>query len=340
MRRLILIIIVGAVYFVVSPICFADDLVQDFPSSQTHNQIVNQDLDRIEYSENTRAVLVAVPVTTNGIPTASAETSVVPPTSISPIVTKTLITRKRDEIEFGPDFYWARYQQPGVYHQRGFMAGYNASFTYRTASPTPFLNKFRIEGQWDSGKFNDPTDGFNGIRDTSYEVRGLLGHEFYPLSSIRATGYSGFGYRFFEDNPDGLSGSDGEFTVLGYKTYAHYCYIPFGLDLLYQSSPKYSLDSDFEFDWMVRGWEDSFLGVLQEGYGTTVNHQDGGFGVRLSLKLKLYFKYCDAFAETYFRYWNIAQSNNLTDPVDPTNPPLYIPKNNTEELGFRLGLAI
>jgi len=327
MKYLPLIILFGIIFSSSISVCRAD--------GSYHLQVVNQELDRIESSVYNQVMSVPVPASLAPVSASGISQSIAHPS----------IIRKRVELNFGPDFYWAKYRQPGIYNQHGFMTGYDGGITYRTASLKPLFNMYRLEGQWAGGKFNNPSYGYDGIKDTTYDLRGLLGHDFYPLSYLRATGYSGFGYRYLDDDPQGLTGnpvvtdtgSTGNTT--GYKTKEHYCYIPVGIDLLYQTSRRSSLESNFEFDYVAKGWEDSALAVLQEGYGTIVNDQDTGIGLRGSVKLNLYFKTFDAYAEAFFRYWRIEQSRSILDPVDPVDfPPIFIPKNDTEEFGLRFGI--
>jgi len=311
------------------PLCLADDSSPD--ARLSHLQIVNQELDRIEYGTNVQAPAVVT----------VSENNIAHPSTVS---------YRRLEFGFGEELYWAKFREPGNYNQKGFLTGYNTRLTYRTPPGSKSLiNMYRLEGQWAKGKFNNQTVGalsdVDGIKDTSYEIRALAGKDLYPTSYLRLTGYSGLGYRFLKDNPAGLSTSfvdplGGTFSAPSFQSTSHYFYLPFGTDIRYQTNPRYSIDSNFEFDDMVRGWEKEKLGVLQSSYGNTVNGQKKGYGLRASLRLNRYYKYFDAYAEIFFRYWNIAQSENVPDPTDPTNPPLNVLKNSTEEFGLRLGLEI
>ncbi|MFI5205576.1 MAG: hypothetical protein ACHQVK_01420, partial [Candidatus Paceibacterales bacterium] len=162
--------------------------------------------------------------------------------------------------------------------------------------------------------------------------------DFYPRYYLRATGYLGFGYRYLKDNSEGLSTDVGGFTLLGFKRFSHYCYLPLGADIVYQNNPSYTVESNLEYDYLVDGWQVDKLGVIP-GYNTLVFDQRNGFGLRASLRLNLYFKYCTAFLEGFYRYWNIAKSNTKPDPTDPS-VGLEEPKNNTQEYGLRLGVQI
>ena len=313
MKRYLLIILAGAAYFAGISICCAYDwgLISLSPND-VHMQAVNQELDKIESS---------------GVKPAA----VVP----SPLVPKTY------EFTFGPELYWAKYDEPKNMYQKGFMSGYNAQFSQRiNTDPKSLINMFRLQGQWAKGKFKTQSSdqGPSGIKDNTFELRGVLGKDFYPASYMRTTGYFGFGYRYLKDNSEGLTTVTDDYTLIGYRRFSHYCYLPLGADIVYQRAPNYSLESNLEYDYMFNGWHVSKLGDVP-GYSTLVVDQRNGNGLRASLRLNLYLKYCTAFAEWFYRYWNIPQSKSKPDPTDPANS-LNEPKNNTQEFGLRLGIQI
>ena len=328
MRRFLFIILAGIIYFVGIPICCAQDLIPEISPSQAHMQLVNQALDRIEYSGNNQ--MVVSPPARNNQP---IQTTV--PLSDSHLVPK------KNEFSFSSELYSAKYYQPKISNQNGFMSGYNAQFTHRiNDGPDVFINVFRLQAQWAGGKFKtEPVDqGPSGIKVGTYDIRGVIGKDSYTIAHVRATGYFGFGYRYWKDISEGLDTDLGGFTLLGYNKYLHYCYIPVGADLVYQNSPYYTIESNLEYDYLVNGWQVDKLGVLP-GYDTIIFNPRSGNGLRASLRLNLYFKYCTAFVEGFYRYWNIAKSNTKTDPTDPT-VGLNEPKNSTQEFGLRLGVQI
>ncbi|MBF0503705.1 MAG: hypothetical protein HQL14_01255 [Candidatus Omnitrophica bacterium] len=284
---------------------------------------VNQELDKIEISGIKPSV--ASPSKNNTIIIPSFKPAIAP---------------KTNELSFSPELYWAKYDEPKNMYQKGFMSGYSAQFSHRmTSAPQSIINMFRIQGQWASGKFKQaPDQGPSGIKDSTFDIRGVVGKDFYPSSYLRTTGYFGFGYRYLKDNSEGLITVTDEYTLQGYKRFSHYCYLPLGADIVYQKYPNSSFESNLEYDYMFNGWQVSKLGDIP-GYSTLVVDQRGGYGLRASLRLNLYFKYFTAFAEGFYRYWKIAQSNSKVDPTDPT-AVLYEPRNNTQEYGLRIGLQI
>ena len=332
MRRLLFIILTATVYFSAISICRADDLISDISPSQAHMQLVNQELDQVESTGNNRAV-TSVNNNRSTVSPFPRDNQIVSPSSF--------LIPKNNEFVFSSESYWAKFDEPKIVDQKGFMSGYNAQFTHRIANhENTILNVFRLEGQWASGKFKtEPIDqGPSGIKVDTYDIRGILGKDSYTIAHVRATGYFGFGYRYLEDNAEGLNIDSGGFTLLGYKSYSHYCYLPVGVDMVYQTRPAYSLEGNFEYDYVVHNWEVAKLGVVP-GYNTLDVNQRGGNGLRASLRLNLNFKYCTAFMEWFYRYWNITKSKSEPDPFDPS-VGINEPKNNTEEFGLRLGLQI
>jgi hypothetical protein len=308
MRRFLLIILAGMLYVAGISICCADNIPNYLYPDNSHLQAVNQELDKVELSRNNQTAL-----------------------SASTIVPKT------DEIQFSSETYWAKFDEPKNFSQKGFMSGYNAQYAHRISTdPKSIINMFSLQGQWADGKFKQAANvGPSGIKDRTFDFRGVVGKDFYPTSSVRATGYLGYGYRYLKDNSQGLDAVVDGFTLLGYKRYSHYNYLPLGMDMVYQPDPNYSWESNLEYDYMFSGSEVDKIGVVP-GFSTLVVDQGSGYGLRASLRLNLYLKYCTAFAEGFYRYWKIAQSNSKT--IDTIS--LDEPRNNTQEVGFRLGLQI
>ena len=331
LRRLLLIALAGIINTVGVSTCRADFSSLDSISPQGfHNQLVNQELDKVESAQHQQEAAIQGPV-------ASVEpvASVVPVGTVAPVVKA---VPKGNGLEFSSENYWAKYDEPGNFSQKGFMSGYNASYTHRTNTRS-IINMFSFQSQWANGKFKQPADvGPSGIKDYTFDLRGLLGKDFHPTERLRTTAYSGFGYRYLKDDSQGLDPVIDGFTLLGYKRYSHYCYFPFGADILYQPAADYSWEGSLEYDYMFHGWQVSKLGVVP-GYSTLVVDQGSGNGLRASLRFNMYFKYFDAFAEWFYRYWNIASSNSKPDPTDPSYS-LNEPKNNTQEFGFKLGVQI
>ena len=285
MKLFLLIILSGIVYLAGIPRCCADDLFSiDAPSENVHMKVVSQALDRIESSRNIQNKQKVAPINYT-IP-------------------------KRNEFGLSSEMYWAKFDEPKSYSQKGFLSGYNVQYSHRfSTNPKSMINMFSLQAQWANGKFKqEPYVGPSGIKDNTYDLRGVVGKDYYPNSSVRTTGYLGFGYRYLKDNSDGLVSNIGPYTFQGYNRFSHYFYLPLGEDMVYQFDPIYSLQGNLEYDYMFHGWETDKLGPI--GYNTLVVPQGGGNGFRGSVRFNLNAKRFTAFAEAYYRYWLIALSKS------------------------------
>jgi hypothetical protein len=322
-----------------------------FPSPLVeHMQAVNEELDRLSAPvippgkiplEKTTSV-----ITRKG-PSFFQKTHDWFDTDIDEKPEDSTIVPKKHQFEYARDLYLSRYEEPSVMRQKGLLWGHYLRYTYRPPKGTFLhfkeLNMYRLEGQLASGKFNyhsegDPELHVTGKKDVSFEIKGVVGRDFFPVSYLRTTPYIGLGYRYLSDNSDGLNTLVNFTNFLGYKRFSHYYFLPVGIDLTYQTVPAYSLESNFELDYVFKGYQVSKISVVP-GENDIYNKQKGGFGLRASLRANRYFQYGAIFGELFVRYWNIGQSSSVDDPLSPGF--IWVePKNNTREIGLRLGLQV
>jgi len=333
---------------------------------QEHYEVVNQQLDMIESGQLQESAPVT-PVTTalpTSMPSSDAPTPMRLDRETTPIdqqlkkpnswfdiqgeapPANSVMTIRKHRLEYGHTGYFSHYDEPKVMHQKGTLFGYRIRYTYRPPQGS-FLhlresNMYRLEGEWAKGKFNYRSDDevihSKGAKDISYDLRGLIGKDFYPSLSLRATPYTGFGYRYLSDKSEGIDTTVGSITFVGYDRFSHYYYLPVGMEFLYQTDPLYSVESNVEFDWVMHGYQVSKISIVP-GYNDITNRQRGGYGLRSGLRLNRYFKHGALFGEIFYRYWNIRQSDSVPDPTDPSFS-LLEPKNHTNEVGLRLGVEI
>ena len=249
------------------------------------------------------------------------------------------VLSKTHQVSLDREMYFAKYDEPGVMHQEGSMGGFNLKYTYRPKEDDLFyfkeLDMYRAQLQWASGKFDYTSNGTGTLEnkdDFTLELKGVLGKDYHSSPEVRATPYFGFGYRYLLDEGEGRYSSTGNW---GYDRVSNYYYFPLGVDYTYQVRPEYAFDANAEFDYMFRGKQISKLGYVA-GHNDVTNTQKSGYGLRGSLKFTRFFKKHSIFAEGFFRYWNIGQSEVAYD----ASTPLVEPKNTTEEIGLRLGLEI
>jgi hypothetical protein len=307
--------IAGILFFFGIPTVRADDTSEN---DMARVQAVNQALDKAE---------------------SKAEARQAPPLYRKKVYPDPLLAQN-DELDFSAEHYWSRFNEPKSFSQKGVMSGYHARYTHRFTGDHTSAIMLRVEAEIADGKFKQHPDiGPSGIKDKVYETRAAIGKDYYVTPDLRTTAYSGFGFRYLKDNSEGLNTDLGDdVTLVGFKRFSHYCYIPFGADFLYLPEPNYSWEGNLEYDYLVFGWQMDKLNILP-GFDNMVFDQRSGNGVRASLRLNLYFKRFTAFAEGFFRYWNIAASNSKPLAIDPT---VFVnePRNKTEEYGLRIGIDL
>lgn len=250
------------------------------------------------------------------------------------------ILAKKNELEVAEEYYESKFHEPGSFSQKGVMSGYHVKYTHRFIPNHTSAVMVGVEGMIADGKFKQPPGvGPTGIKDKVYELRGVAGPDYYVTPDVRVTPYIGYGYRHLKDNSEGLNIDLGDDTLLlGYKRDSRYMYIPFGAEFMYLPASNYSWQGNLEYDYMFLGWQRDKLGIVP-GFNDMTFEQHGGSGLRASLRLNLYFKYCTAFAEGFLRYWYIPQSQSKPTAFDPTIS-VNEAKNTTTEYGLRLGLSI
>ena len=112
--------------------------------------------------------------------------------------------------EIGTEISYIKYKEPGIMDEKGMMYGVVGSYTYHNTL------MFRAEGKWSYGKVDydgELSDGtpytINNIDDYILEFRGLLGYDFFLSQTLSLTPFTGFGYRYLNDDPS--------FDSAGYK---------------------------------------------------------------------------------------------------------------------------
>jgi hypothetical protein len=187
--------------------------------------------------------------------------------------------------------------------------------------------------------------GSNGNPDWYIEGRALVGRDFIERSWSLSP-YSGVGYRHLSN---GLAG------VPGYRT-DDYLYLPFGVTTRTRVASR-ALSFTFEYDWLVRGWQEtrqSRLGggmvpatdiapaFIINGFTDVSFAQHDGWALRVGAKYRINPRWS---LEPYYIRWSVDDSpvNAVTATFTvngvPANQQLgfYEPYNTTDEVGVKLG---
>lgn len=246
---------------------------------------------------------------------------------------KTILQRiaEKSRWELGDEISYIQYKEPGVMRETGMMYGINGSFGYH--------NNFMLkaEGSTTWGQVNYRNSGaLDDIDNFMLEVRALGGYDFLLKEKYTLTPYFGFGYRYLNDDTGGMVSTTG---AAGYERESNYYYSPVGVEAMVNLKNSWSLGASVEYDIFWLGKQLSHLEDVNPGYNTLNNKQDEGFGVRGSLKVQKKTEKFNLFVEPFIRYWNIRRSDD--DNITYSGSIFgygYEPKNNSTEIGCKLGL--
>jgi hypothetical protein len=202
---------------------------------------------------------------------------------------------------------------------------YNLAFQPKT---TCFRFAIESRAAWGSVNYNSRSTGRhkNGFQP-AFEGR-LLGSYITIFSLWVMENYIGFGARYLVNHPSN------RLTTTGHSDYlrkSQYNYIPIGLRVIKELNNEMQFISYLEYDWFLSGLQKSYV-------GTTHKHrQSRGYGARIGMDFHIpSCTYClDYTIGVFARYWNIKDSKKISDGIWE----YWEPKNNTKELGVRVGLA-
>ena len=155
------------------------------------------------------------------------------------------------------------------------------------------------------------------IQDRLYEVRGLVGYPFKYLVL-----FTGYGYRYLNDDGEGKVTSTGLFA---YERESTYQYVPIGIKVDYWKIPFQA-----EIDVLITGEQRSNLHHLDPFLPEVINKQNRGAGFKISTNFKKSFKHFDLVLTPFVRGWKIQDSK--------TDDWFYEPKNTSLEVGGALGI--
>ena len=241
---------------------------------------------------------------------------------------------QKHSLEIGAEMYSYDYEEPGI-SDKGVFYGGILNYTYRgwvpDSSPKTLPEgggSIRAEFRYAAGDADydgSLSDGtpykVNNIEYNTYETRLLCGIDFLDEDWIASLS-TGIGYRYSND--------DSSFDPYGYERESNYIYLPiaYQLDGKYENNWAWGLK--LEADFLIQGLQKSYLSDV--GDYDIENHQNEGYGLRGSIRLKKRTGSGLLIVEPFIRYWNIEDSEF------EYIPPYYYwePKNNTTEIGLQL----
>ncbi len=228
----------------------------------------------------------------------------------------------------GLETYYHEYEEPGIMKNDGFFYGISYSAMYEKQI------LFGIEGLLSYGQVDyssNSTGESNDIDDVCSETRLLLGRVLSDDGQIRITPFTGFAYRFLQDDSENKITSTNN---IGYLRESNYFYSPIGVRLDVTLENGWVVQPKFEYDVFWFGDQKSYLGYIA-GYEDVTNDQEGGYGWRASLDIVRKTPTISYGIAFFYRFWDIDDSELTTDSYGRT---WIEPDNETRELGVNLSI--
>lgn len=242
----------------------------------------------------------------------------------------------------GPEVYHVRYWETSassdIMSESGVMAGFVTQYSYHGDNKLMLRPELRFD--WGSVDYKSPDNltGVNNIPDFLFETRILIGYDYYVETTPTVlTLYTGFGYRYLNDDGKGKVASDGGYL---YERDSSYYYSPIGIEGLTDMGNGWFIGATAELDLLWRGVQKSHISQVPGYDNDPVSNQNSGLGFRFSLKALKKSKILDFSVEPFYRRWRIKKGTADSLVYDGT--PTFVawePKNDTEEIGVNLSVA-
>ena len=169
-----------------------------------------------------------------------------------------------------------------------------------------------------------------------FEVKVAIGRDF-DFDKFVFSPYAGLGYRYLDSDWAGHTTSTGAF---GYGRESNYFYLPIGTFHRMNLGSESKLETNIEYDYLIKGTQDTNLKDLIGRGGITAvdnasNKQNSGYG----LKASAIYKQNNFGFGPYAEYWNINRSDNAYGfgTISGTTYSGYVfePANRTIEYGLK-----
>jgi len=257
-------------------------------------------------------------------------------------------TDKKHQINMDWEISTIKYEEPNVMEDKGVMNGIAGSYIYRPSYGellyNRYVNTYRFDGKYGWGKVDyEASNGatLDDIDDYMFEFRGIVGSEYdaFPYDLFI---YSGFGYRYLNDDTGGMISYVGSTGYYGYEREANYYYLPLGIEVSNKLKNNWKIIFNGEYDIFLYGKQISHLSdgdpFIPTNNDDLENEQHKGYGIRGSVKVIKDFGLVSFSVEPFVRYWNIEQSDIERAYVDGAYSCFVEPENNSLETGVKLGL--
>jgi hypothetical protein len=256
--------------------------------------------------------------------------------------------RQRHSFEIGPEVYYFHYEELeewrgidwSLMDEDGIFCGVGGSYTFRgwlddqgNAYQGGLL--LREEGRFAAGRvdyegqtWDDEPLTFTDVDDRTMELRSLIGFGGGGLAGLDAEAYiySGFGYRYLNDDSSEFAG--------GYERESNYYYLPVGISGIGRGQWDGLLGLTLEVDVLLHGLQKSHLSDADPTLPDVENKQTRGWGMRSSLQFEFPISERNAITvEPFLRFWAIDKSEAKVVDADTA---VFEPRNETVEVGVNM----
>ncbi len=239
---------------------------------------------------------------------------------------------------------YIKYKEPSVMEEKGWFSTWEGGYTFTADALLLGLESRIGGGEVDYTSAN--TGSMDNLDDFLCETRGLIGYsvakagDWAESSGVACIPYSGLGYRYLNDDSSGMVSTTG---AGGYERESNYLYIPLGLQASWKpngnnGSSSWKLAGFVEYDIFLWGRQFSRLSDVNSGYTDLVNDQYRGYGLRGALNFSVTMPSVGIFMEPYVTYWSIRRSERNIYYNGTAWKEGYEPKNNSTEIGCKLGV--
>ncbi len=234
----------------------------------------------------------------------------------------------------GAEVYTVTYEEPGLMEQTGVMAGLAGSYAYHDG--WMLRAELRLaQGKVDYTSRN--TGSMSDIDDALIETRVLVGYDVMMSDFGAVTFFSGFGYRYLEDDSAGRTTTTGHW---GYGRESNYFYSPIGIESVSRLAEKWRLSFLLEYDYFWKGRQESYLSDVNPAYGDVTSNQNSGYGIRAALGVEHMFSWGILSFTPFVRYWDIGDSEvNTVSFAGSIIGIGWEPKNTTLETGLTVSCS-
>jgi hypothetical protein len=255
-----------------------------------------------------------------------------------PVTKEAVPEKKTIQLNSGFDFTYLysqfQYQEPHVMEDNGILTGFGTSYTYRD------ISKFMLRGEYrylyglvayDGGYVGGGSLKIKDIPDSLTESRLLAGFDVQISEDTILTPYTGFGYRYLNDNANTQN-------TAGYMREANYFYQPVGIELVAENNGD-RIGFRVEQDVWIWGKQFSHFTDNDPRNDDMMNLQRKGGGFRASLIAEFDVYGATVKFEGYQISWDVPQSDVEVVYVVPYGESGWVePENHSVETGLSFGI--